>query len=642
MLISAQNIGLSFLDEVILQNVSLEVEDKDRIGLLGINGAGKTTLLNILAGRLEPDNGQLVRMRNLSVGYLQQNDALVGSHTLQEEARSAFAKTYAVRDEMKQCYQKLEQDPENSALLLELDRLTARFESMDGYSTDAKIARVLQGLGFGGFALSTEVATLSGGEKMRFAIAKMLLQEPDLLILDEPTNHLDFTMLAWLEEYLQEYKGAVLVVSHDRYFLDAVAKDVCEIERHELSRYKGGYSSFVLQKADRRKVALRAWEKQQEEIEKMEEYVRKNLARSASASSVGSRVKALEKMERIPKPPAEPKTISLRFVYDVEPFSLVLKCEGLGVYVGDEDTGKQLYSNLTLEVRRGEKVALVGPNGVGKSTFLKAVQGLIQHSGRSQWGGNVKIGYFDQELAGLNPEDTVLESVHKRYPTKTEFEIRSALGRLLLEGETVYKKVKELSGAMRAKVAFTILQMQRANVLVLDEPTNHLDYKAKEVLEQELNRFEGTLLVVSHDRYFLRKVPTRILELQPEGFLDTPGNYDDYLAVKAGQEPPPKEEKTEVPAKRTATKPFDVGAMADGHRSKEQRAADAQRRNRIAALEKEIAYLEQQAQEQADTLANPPDPADYEGLAGISEALAETNAKLESCMEEWVELTEIE
>ncbi|MGD9560128.1 MAG: ABC-F family ATP-binding cassette domain-containing protein [Oscillospiraceae bacterium] len=629
MLVSAQHISKSFLDDVILSDVDFEVRENDRIGLLGANGAGKTTLLNILAGSLEPDEGTLTRARDLEIGYLRQNDALDSSRTLEEEARDAFARVDALKAEMDACAQRLAAQPQNAGLLAEYDALAARFEALDGYRVDERISRVLTGLGFAAFSRETPVSTLSGGEKMRFAFAKMLLRQPDLLMLDEPTNHLDFSMLAWLEDYLQSYKGAVVVVSHDRYFLDAIASDICEIERHWLTRYRGGYSSFVVQKAERRKTALRAWEKQQEEIAKMEDYVRRNLVRASTTKMAQSRRNTLEKMERLEKPPPAPKAISLRFTYDVEPFQSVLQCEDLAMHVGEGANARPLFSGLQLEVLRGEKIALVGPNGVGKSSFLKAIQNKVSHQGSARWGGNVRLGYFDQELDGLDMEATVLEAVHSQYPQKTEFEIRSALGRMLLEGEAVYKKVRQLSGANRAKVAFTILQMRRANVLLLDEPTNHLDYQAKEVLEDALRAFTGTLLVVSHDRYFLRRVPTVILEMTDAGFVRTEGNYDVYRAERQAPQPmlaakpAPQEEKPE----------------SGNYRSKKQRAQDAQRRTRLLELERQIAEVEQQLEADGAVLADGANASDFEKLARCSQALDENNARLDVLMEEWLALT---
>ncbi|NLW78814.1 MAG: ABC-F family ATP-binding cassette domain-containing protein [Ruminococcaceae bacterium] len=636
MLVNVQHVTKSFLDDVILRDVSLEVRAGDRIGLLGVNGAGKTTLLNLIAGTLEPDDGAVVRARHLETGYLRQNDALESGRTLQEEARDAFSALDALQGEIDACAKQLESAPGDAGLLEEYARLTTRFEAMDGYHIDERIDKVLNGLGFAGFDRGTLVQTLSGGEKMRFAFAKMLLRQPDLLMLDEPTNHLDFTMLAWLEDYLKGYKGAVVVVSHDRYFLDAVAGDICEIERRQLTRYKGGYSSFVVQKAERRKTALRAWEKQQEEIAKMEDYVRRNLVRASTTKMAQSRRNTLEKMERLEKPPPEPKGIRLRFDFDVEPFQTVLQCENLGVTVGTGEHARRLFSGIELEVRRDEKIALVGPNGVGKSTFLKAIQNLLPHEGSARWGGNVRLAYFDQELAGLDMESTVLEAVHSQYPQKTEYEIRSALGRLLLEGEAVYKQVRQLSGANRAKVAFAILQMRRANVLVLDEPTNHLDYQAKEVLEDALRSFAGTVLVVSHDRYFLRQVPTAILEMQPEGFTRYEGNYDVYTAAKQARQA--------LPVQQAAQTADDRPDKADkgNYRSKEQRAKDAQRRTLLATLEKQLAELEAQIAADNAALADPQNASDYELLATLSEALKANAARLDAVMEEWLLATEAE
>ncbi|MDL2327859.1 ABC-F family ATP-binding cassette domain-containing protein [Ruminococcaceae bacterium OttesenSCG-928-A11] len=635
MLITAENITKSFLDDVVLSGVSLEVQAGDRIGLLGANGAGKTTLLNILAGNLTPDEGMVHRAKHLSVGYVRQNDALDSERTLDEEIRNAFASAWAVLAELEATGKRLAEAPGDTALLAAYDKLQARFEAMDGYRIDEKINRVLGGLGFAGFDRhGTRVQTLSGGEKMRFAFAKVLLRAPDVLLLDEPTNHLDFSMLAWLEDYLSTYKGAVVVVSHDRYFLDAIAKDICEVERHTLTRYTGGYTSFVVQKAERRRAAERAWEKQQVEIAKMEDYVRRNLVRASTTKMAQSRRNALEKMERLPKPPPEGKTISLKFEYDVEPFQMILQCENLGVTVGEGDTARRLYEGINLEVRRGEKIALVGLNGVGKSTFLKAIQNLMPHDGAARWGGNVRLGYFDQELAGLPMDETVLEAVHSVYPAKTEFEIRSALGRLLLEGETVFKKVRELSGAMRAKVAFAILQMRRANVLLLDEPTNHLDYRAKEVLEQTLQGFDGTLIVVSHDRYFLQKVPSSILEMTPEGFFRVEGNYDAYKAARALA--PPKAPAPHGEADAGDAPPEEKGG---NYRSKKQRAEDAQRRVRIAEQEREIALLEGRIAEANQQLADPANASDYELLTELSEQLKTDGTALEEIMDQWLALT---
>ncbi len=643
MLLNVQNISKYFLDELIFSDVSLQIEQGARIGLLGPNGAGKTTLLNIISGQLQPDAGSIVRAKGLRIGYLRQNDALVGTRSLNEEIRDAFAQVDELKAQMDETALALQSRPNDAALLAEYDRLLARFEAQEGYRTDEKIERVLTGLGFAHFDRESLVSTLSGGEKMRFAFAKLLLSSPDLLMLDEPTNHLDFSMLGWLEGYLSTYKGAVVTVSHDRYFLDAVAKNMCEMERGRLSHYKGGYTSFVQQKAERQLTAMRAWEKQQEEIAKMQDYVRRNIARASTSKMAQSRQKTLDKMEILQRPSSADKSVKFRFEQDIEPFSCVLQCEALSVSVGQGERARTLYKDICLEVMRGEKIALVGLNGVGKSTFIKAIQNIVAHTGAARWGGNVRIGYFDQELAGLDMDATVIEAVHRRYPAKTEFEIRSALGALLLEGEAVFKKVSQLSGAQRAKVAFAILQMRRANVLLLDEPTNHLDYRAKEVLEESLIKFSGTIIVVSHDRYFLRRVPSAILEMRPEGFVRTEGNYDNYIQSSSllltAQKPGQAVQDT-AQAAQESTQSASEEAKGGAYRSKQQRAQDAQKRQRISTLEAQISKLEAEIEHHNTQLTSPENMGDYEALAQHSRALEGLNEQLNTAMDEWVDATE--
>ncbi len=624
MLLSVQAASKGYLDKSVLREVSLEIRPKDRIGLLGVNAAGKTTLLDLLCGEHEPDSGRVVRAKHLEIGYLRQNEALVGERSLQEEARDAFAAVEALQAQLDGCAEALAEAPHDEDLLWEYDLLQSRLQAQDGYDIDAKINRVLMGLGFGSFSRNTRVNTLSGGEKMRFGIAKMLLHSPQLLVLDEPTNHLDFSMLTWLENYLISYPGAVLIVSHDRYFLDRVATSICEIENGRLARYTGSYSHFVVQKEERKKTQVRAFEKQQEEIANMEEYVRRNQARASTAGMASSRVRALEKMERLEQPFEDKRRIHVRFVYDQEPFSTVLNCEKFGVSVGEGEKRRCLYKDLSLSVKRGEKIAVVGLNGVGKSTFLKAIQNLLPYEGLVRWGGNVRLGYFEQELAGLPLHKSALEAVHSMYPTKTEFEIRSVLAQMLLTGEEVYKRVCELSGAGRAKVAFSVLLLRRANVLLLDEPTNHLDYKAKEELEQALRQFEGTVIAISHDRYFLRRVPQCILELTPQGFLRYDGNYDEYLQRKENEA---KEKQDSEPKNVAQNKPLSP---------KERRAAEAEKRNQMRALEREIETLEQAIEQAKAAMQAPENSSDYEKLASLSTQLEADMARLDEASEIWL------
>lgn len=549
MLVTLDKICKSFLDEVVLRDVSFSINENERIGLLGVNGAGKSTLLNIITGILPFDSGTRIVKSSLEIGYLKQNEALNSENTLREEIEDALSEVYDVREKLLEASKRISASTPGSEEYRNLseayEKLTNQYDALDGYTADTRINIVLNGLGFGDFNLEQKTAHLSGGEKIRFGIAKILLHNPELLILDEPTNHLDFTMLTWLEDYLSSYKGSVLIVSHDRYFLDKVADNICEIENGSLYKYKGGYSAFLTQKEERIRHAEKEYEKQQSELAAMRDYVAKNLAKSSSSNSVGSRVKALEKMELQAKPNPKQKEVHFKFEYDFEPHKVVLSCKDVGIYVGNAATGKQLYENISLEVLKGEKIAIIGKNGVGKSSFLKAVLKKIPYTGQIKFGGNVKVAYFDQELGDLNLDDTVIEAVHRAYPTKTEFEIRSALGRLLIEDEAVFKRVRDLSGANRAKVAFCIIMFKRANVLIFDEPTNHLDYIAKEALDDALKEFTGTLITVSHDRYFLNCVPDKIIEMFPTGFNEYNGGYDYYLEHK-------KPEIVEKPLKRTA------------------------------------------------------------------------------------------
>lgn len=549
MLVTLDKICKSFLDEVVLKDVSFSINENERIGLLGVNGAGKSTLLNIITGILPFDSGTRTVKSSLEIGYLKQNEALNSENTLREEIEDALSEVYDVREKLLEASKRISASTPGSEEYRNLseayEKLTNQYDALDGYTADTRINIVLNGLGFGDFNLEQKTAHLSGGEKIRFGIAKILLHNPELLILDEPTNHLDFTMLTWLEDYLSSYKGSVLIVSHDRYFLDKVADNICEIENGSLYKYKGGYSAFLTQKEERIRHAEKEYEKQQSELAAMRDYVAKNLAKSSSSNSVGSRVKTLEKMELQAKPNPKQKEVHFKFEYDFEPHKVVLSCKDVGIYVGNAATGKQLYENISLEVLKGEKIAIIGKNGVGKSSFLKAVLKKIPYTGQIKFGGNVKVAYFDQELGDLNLDDTVIEAVHRAYPTKTEFEIRSALGRLLIEDEAVFKRVRDLSGANRAKVAFCIIMFKRANVLIFDEPTNHLDYIAKEALDDALKEFTGTLITVSHDRYFLNCVPDKIIEMFRRDLMNTTADTTITLSIKSRK-------SSKKPLKRTA------------------------------------------------------------------------------------------
>ncbi|MBR5190415.1 MAG: ABC-F family ATP-binding cassette domain-containing protein [Clostridia bacterium] len=628
MLITLQNINKSFLDKSILKDVNLTINEKDRVGLLGINGVGKTTLLNIISGALEYDEGTLARKPNIRIGYLRQNEALNTSNTLREEIQNALKLAFDTRKQLEEISKKMSvaSSDEYGSLSTEYERLTSIYDACDGYNAEVRINTVLNGMGFSDFNLDGSISVLSGGEKTRFALAKILVENPDLLILDEPTNHLDFSMLNWLENYLESYKGAVIIVSHDRYFLNAVASDICEIENGELVRYKGGYSSFLKQKEERIKTLTKEYEKQQKEIEQLRDYVRKNLAKSSSINSVGSRVKALEKMDLAAKPNPKVKDLHIAFPFDIEPHKIILECKNLKISVSSGVDKRTLFENFNLEVSRGEKVAFVGKNGVGKSSLLKAILKKITYEGIVRWGGNVKVSYFDQELSSLDLNMTVLEAVHRKFPTKTEYEIRSMLGRFLIEDEDVFKRIREMSGANRAKVVLCIITFERSNVLVLDEPTNHLDYKAKEALDAALSQYEGTIIMVSHDRYLLNSVPTKIIEMKPQEIIIYKGNYDYYKEHSIVEE----EKVSAIKEKSDSAKNYDE--------SRKNKAEDRKRRAKLMNTEKEITALQTEINDLKELCNDPDVSSDYTRLSEILEEIKIKEEALEELETLWLEL----
>lgn len=523
MLVQLKNLTKSFGSQTVLDKINLTVNEKDRLGIVGVNGAGKTTLFNIIAGALEAEayenatDAVYVR-KGLKIGYLRQVEAVESQNTLYGEIRRSFAEIDRIAAQLEALTEKIScakpDSAEYAGLAEKFDKLSSYYQSIGGYDTEFKIRRVLNGMGFSDKSPDMKAGELSGGEKTRFALAKLLCEEPDLLLLDEPTNHLDFETRAWLEEYLFSFKGAILAVSHDRFFLDKIADGICELDNGKLKRYKGNYTEFYAQKKEETKSALKEYEKQRAQLAKMEEFVRKNLAASASVNSVGSRVKALEKAERLEKPLEEPRDVRFEFGFDAQPVKEALSVKSLSVSVG----GKKLFENVDLTLFRGEKLAIVGANGVGKTSFIKALTGEIPFSGRVNWGAGVKTGYFEQECRNLVLSNTVYDEVCRHFSLLTPYDVRSLLARALIFGDDVEKRVGELSGANRSKVALAILMRKRPNVLVMDEPTNHLDYKAMEGLDKALSDFDGTLLLVSHDRFLLNRVPTRLAELTPDGF----------------------------------------------------------------------------------------------------------------------------
>lgn len=478
MLLSLTNVSKIFNGKIVLDNVSLTVDESDKIGIVGNNGCGKSTLLKIITGSLEPDrtnekDGVVSFAAKTSVGYLEQMGGLDSRNTVMEEMQKVFEPMHKAIERMRAIELEIERGDNFSAD--EYQQLSSWVEANDGYNTEVKIRTILNGMGFSGDQLDRTVSGFSGGEKTRLCIAKLLLEEPNLLILDEPTNHLDFKTIMWLEEYLRTYRGAVMIVSHDRYFLDRLCTSICEIERGRLQRYKGNYSAFIRQREENDVRREREYEQQQKEIAKLEDYVARNLVRASTTKMAQSRRRQLEKMERIEKPFHDEKHAKIHFTYAVEPPLDVLKVKNADISVGEGAGRKTLVDDISFEVRRGEKIGIIGDNGIGKSTLLKIIQGLIPHEGTVRWNTNVKISYFEQESTNLNRELTVMEELHDRYPSLSDLEVRNLLAQVRFVGENVFKEIGVISGGERAKLCFAIMMQEHGNVLILDEPTNHLD-----------------------------------------------------------------------------------------------------------------------------------------------------------------------
>lgn len=635
MIVSLEHVSKYYGAELILKDVNAAIQEKDRIGLVGPNGEGKSTLLNMIAADLDYEEGEIILSSGATIGYLKQNSGLSNGRSIQEEMRSVFSELLALGEEVEQLHQQMAQHHDDPAALEELTALYSKkqalFEQREGYSIDVKINMILSGMGFANYDRNTITDNLSGGEKTRLAIAQLLLREPNLLILDEPTNHLDFKTLGWLEEYLSSYKGALLVVSHDRYFLDHLVGKIWEVERCALTEYNGNYSSYVKQKKERVERQLKEYEIQQAQIAHMEDYIARNLVRATTSKMAKSRRTQLEHIERIEKPQLWSKKASFTFDYDEEPVKDVLHAEDMAVSVGLADNRKVLCRNLNIDVLRGEKIAFIGPNGVGKSSLLKALMGMIPSEyKRLDWGRKVKISYYDQENKQLSPEKKAIDEIWDRFPSMVETDVRNILGRVLLSGEDVYKEVGQLSGGERAKVAFAVMMLERGNVLIMDEPTNHLDIASKEMLEDALASFTGTLIMVSHDRYMLNKIPTKIIEMHANGIEIYNGRYDYYLEHK--REPV----EVKAPAKSETSKEN----SQKYHRSKQERAHQVAVQKRIALLEKLIEEGETRIEELSAQMAEPDIAADYQKVDEICKTIEEIKSQNEAYSEEWLELCE--
>ena len=630
-ILQANKIERSFAGEVLFDNISLQVDERDRIALVGKNGAGKSTLLKILVGEEEPTSGEINKKRDLSLSYLAQDSRFESSNTIYDEMLHVFDDLRKTEKTLRQM--ELEMGEKTGAdlekLMQDYDRLSEEFRQAGGFTYEADIRAILNGFKFDESMWQMKIEELSGGQNTRLALAKMLLEKPNLLVLDEPTNHLDIETIAWLENYLVNYSGALLIVSHDRYFLDKVATITLDLTKHSLDRYVGNYSSFVEQKEQKLLTEAKNYEKQQKEIAALEDFVNRNLVRASTTKRAQSRRKQLEKMERLDKPEAGSKSAHMTFHSDKTSGNVVLTVEEAAVGYDDQI----LSEPINLDIRKMNAVAIVGPNGIGKSTLIKSIVGQIPFiKGEARFGANVEVGYYDQTQSKLTPHNSVLDELWNDFKLTPEVEIRNRLGAFLFSGDDVKKTVGMLSGGERARLLLAKLSMENNNFLILDEPTNHLDIDSKEVLENALIDFDGTLLFVSHDRYFINRVATQVLELSEEGSTLYLGDYDYYLEKKAELEALAAAQAESVPASSS-----EEVTSNDYHLQKQNQKELRKITRRIEQLEAEMEELDQKIQDITETMHSTNDAAD---LVQLQSELDQLTAQQEAVMEEWAELSE--
>ena len=630
-ILQANKIERSFAGEVLFDNISLQVDERDRIALVGKNGAGKSTLLKILVGEEEPTSGEINKKRDLSLSYLAQDSRFESSNTIYDEMLHVFDDLRKTEKTLRQMElamgEKTGADLEK--LMQDYDRLSEEFRQAGGFTYEADIRAILNGFKFDESMWQMKIEELSGGQNTRLALAKMLLEKPNLLVLDEPTNHLDIETIAWLENYLVNYSGALLIVSHDRYFLDKVATITLDLTKHSLDRYVGNYSSFVEQKEQKLLTEAKNYEKQQKEIAALEDFVNRNLVRASTTKRAQSRRKQLEKMERLDKPEAGTKSAHMTFHSDKTSGNVVLTVEEAAVGYDDQI----LSEPINLDIRKMNAVAIVGPNGIGKSTLIKSIVGQIPFiKGEARFGANVEVGYYDQTQSKLTPHNSVLDELWNDFKLTPEVEIRNRLGAFLFSGDDVKKTVGMLSGGERARLLLAKLSMENNNFLILDEPTNHLDIDSKEVLENALIDFDGTLLFVSHDRYFINRVATQVLELSEEGSTLYLGDYDYYLEKKAELEALATAQAETVPVSST-----EEVTSNDYHMQKQNQKELRKITRRIEQLEAEMEELDQKIQAITETMHSTNDAAD---LVQLQSELDQLTVQQEAVMEEWAELSE--
>lgn len=643
MILSCQNISKAFVENQVLKNVSFHIEDHEKAAIVGINGAGKTTLLRIIVGEMTPDDGQVVLAKDKTLGYLAQNSTVDTSHTIYEELLSVKADLLRLEEKIRECENNMKHADGDSLedLMKQYTSLTHAFETGGGYLYRSELVGVLKGLGFTEDEFSKPVATLSGGQKTRVALGRLLLQNPDLIILDEPTNHLDMNSIAWLETYLLNYKGAVLIVSHDRYFLDRIAGKVIEIDQSKATTFMGNYSDYAVKKEQLRVAAWNAYMNQQRDIKHQEEVIEKlkSFNREKSIKRAESREKMLDKIEVIEKPSEVRTDMKLTLTPRILSGNDVLTVE----HLSKSFDSHKLFTDVNFEIKRGEHVAIIGDNGSGKTTLLKILNGLVPaDQGTFRLGSNVEIGYYDQEHHVLHSDKTLFEEISDDYPYLNNTQIRNVLAAFLFTGEDVFKRISDLSGGERGRVSLAKLVLSNANFLILDEPTNHLDIMSKEILEDALNGYEGTILYVSHDRYFINRTAHRILDLTEGQFVNYVGNYDYYLekhdtvmaAIEANA-PQNADADSAVAAKAAESE-----VKLDWKAQKEEQARLRKKENDLKKCEEQIARLEARVSEIDTEMSDPAIGTQVAKLQELSKEQVACQEQLEKLYEQWEELAE--
>ena len=643
MILSCQNISKAFVENQVLKNVSFHIEDHEKAAIVGINGAGKTTLLRIIVGEMTPDDGQVVLAKDKTLGYLAQNSTVDTSHTIYEELLSVKADLLRLEEKIRECENNMKHAEGDALedLMKQYTSLTHAFETGGGYLYRSELVGVLKGLGFTEDEFSKPVATLSGGQKTRVALGRLLLQNPDLIILDEPTNHLDMTSIAWLETYLLNYKGAVLIVSHDRYFLDRIAGKVIEIDQSKATTFMGNYSDYAVKKEQLRVAAWNAYMNQQRDIKHQEEVIEKlkSFNREKSIKRAESREKMLDKIEVIEKPSEVRTDMKLTLTPRILSGNDVLTVE----HLSKSFDSHKLFTDVNFEIKRGEHVAIIGDNGSGKTTLLKILNGLVPaDQGTFRLGSNVEIGYYDQEHHVLHSEKTLFEEISDDYPYLNNTQIRNVLAAFLFTGEDVFKRISDLSGGERGRVSLAKLVLSNANFLILDEPTNHLDIMSKEILEDALNGYEGTILYVSHDRYFINRTAHRILDLTEGQFVNYVGNYDYYLekhdtVMAATLTSAPQSANAD---NADASKVAESEVKLDWKAQKEEQARLRKKENDLKKCEEQIARLEARVSEIDTEMSDPAIGTQVAKLQELSKEQAACQEQLEKLYEQWEELAE--